>query len=138
MEYQKERDDQAGQADREIGDAVEAGKFPVPDRQRPRGRPYPGVVPSEENAQEDDLPCCSLKIQAKFKNSKRGPDDQEPAWDSTGFVAMTPIQFASDVHKSGFLLPPGRRWSIQIAGPKTDLPCLTHAFQLGLSRKISD
>ena len=59
-------------------------------------------------------------------------------WDSTGIVAMTPIQFASDVHKSGFLLPPGRRWSIQIAGPKTDLPCLTHAFQLGLSRKISD
>jgi hypothetical protein len=29
-------------------------------------------------------------------------------WDSTGIVAMTPIQFASDVHKSAFLLPQGR------------------------------
>ena len=26
-------------------------------------------------------------------------------WDSTGIVAMTPIQFASDVHKPGFLPP---------------------------------
>ncbi len=53
-------------------------------------------------------------------------------WDSTGIVAMTPIQFASDDHKSCFLLAPGRRWSIHIAEPKTDLPCLTQAFQLGL------
>jgi|GEM_PF-1402866 len=58
--------------------------------------------------------------------------------DSTGIVAMTPIQFASDVHKSCFLLPPGTRWCMHIAGPKTDLPCLTQAFQLGLPRKISD
>jgi hypothetical protein len=29
-------------------------------------------------------------------------------WDSTSIVAMTPIQFASDVHKSAFLLAQGR------------------------------
>jgi hypothetical protein len=67
MKHQKQRDDQASQADQEIGDAVETGKLPVPDRQWPRGRPYQGAVPCEESAQEDDLPCCTFKIRADIE-----------------------------------------------------------------------
>lgn len=52
-------------------------------------------------------------------------------WDSTGIVAMTPIQFASDVHKSILCSRESTHWAGPTPGSQTDLLRLAHLFQLG-------
>src|SRR5271166_801764 len=69
-------------------------------------------------------------------NSKQGPDDQAPAMRLDGHRRYDSYTIRERRSQVMFLAHTGTRWFVHIAGLQTDLPCLTQAFQLGLSRKI--